>query len=483
MNTAFPAGRFVVPIRRRSIICGASKRGAQASHPDCALAVLVDATTGVSLVGRGVSPQSAGILAGRIMLVLLITTSVILAAPFEQIIQYRQPDGTQIELWGRGDEFHAVFETLDGYSVVFNPFTKAYHYAKLSGDGEKFIASVQEVGRGIPAPPGLTRHLRINPDTARRRAAQRRIKWEDEMQVSQRWNALKAAAQQAAGSADANSAMFPPSSTTVGTQVGLCLLIDFDDDPATIPRAELVNFCNGDNYTGYGNNGSVKEYFQDNSNNLLTYTNVVTIYIRIPNSLHPKSYYNNTAQGCGVNGNNLIVDAIGVMKSLTNYTSDILPAFDALTVNAGNSVLACNVLYAGGNGGVWSYGLWPHSWSLVYDGPQELSADGKKIYRYQVTNIGSTLNLGTFCHENGHMLCGFPDIYDYGFDSAGGAGRFCLMCYGSLTHNPVQVSAYLKRAAGWATTPPVRAALDGATRGARVDAKYLQRDATRHSWW
>ena len=25
------------------------------------------------------------------------------------------------------------------------------------------------------------------------------------------------------------------------------------------------------------------------------------------------------------------------------------------------------------------------------------------------------------------MLCGFPDIYDYGYDSKGGAGIFCLM--------------------------------------------------------
>ena len=50
----------------------------------------------------------------------------------------------------------------------------------------------------------------------------------------------------------------------------------------TIPQAEIVNFCNGDNYTGYGNNGSVKKYFYDNSNGLLTYSNVVTIYIRVP---------------------------------------------------------------------------------------------------------------------------------------------------------------------------------------------------------
>ena len=83
----------------------------------------------------------------------------------------------------------------------------------------------------------------------------------------------------------------PPSSTTTGQKLGLTLLIDFSDAVGTIAQAEIINFCNGDSYTGYGNNGSVKKYYLDNSNNQLTYSNVVTIYIRVP---QPKTYYNNT---------------------------------------------------------------------------------------------------------------------------------------------------------------------------------------------
>ena len=56
---------------------------------------------------------------------------------------------------------------------------------------------------------------------------------------------------------------------------------------ATVPQAEIFNYCNGDNYTDNGNNGSVKKYFQDVSANLLTYSNVVTIYLRAP---EPKTY-------------------------------------------------------------------------------------------------------------------------------------------------------------------------------------------------
>jgi hypothetical protein len=77
--------------------------------------------------------------------------------------------------------------------------------------------------------------------------------------------------------------------------------------------------------------------------------------------------------------------------------------------------------------------------------------NGKSVFRYQITDIGSSLEIGTFCHENGHMLCGFPDLYDYGYDSTGGAGSYCLMGYGGRGPNPNQVCAYLKLAADWAT--------------------------------
>jgi len=41
------------------------------------------------------------------------------------------------------------------------------------------------------------------------------------------------------------------------------------------------------------------------------------------------------------------------------------------------------------------------------------------------------LTLATFCHENGHLVCDFPDLYDYGPESRG-VGNFCLMCRGGL---------------------------------------------------
>ena len=31
---------------------------------------------------------------------------------------------------------------------------------------------------------------------------------------------------------------------------------------------------------------------------------------------------------------------------------------------------------------------------------------------YQLSAMGDALSLGVYCHENGHMLCDFPDLYD-----------------------------------------------------------------------
>ncbi len=381
---------------------------------------------------------------------LICSAAFVQAAPFAQTIRFEQPDGAKVDLWGKGDEFSAVFETPDGFTVTFDPAKKAYVYAQVSADGTALIDAGMEVGKGDPRTLGLTPHLRISLAAMVQQAQTRFQKWDADMNVTRRWEQRKSMRRMSELQMADGPSMAPPSFKTTGNKNGLCLLIDFEDDPATVPQGSIVNFCNGDAYAGYGNNGSVKKYFQDVSNNTLTYSNVVTAYIRIPNAApyHPKSWYNDTTKDCGGQASLLIHDAVAIMKALPNYATEIQPTFSSLTTDGAGNIEACNIFYAGGNGGVWAMGLWPHSSGIS---PLEL-APGKNIARYQATNIGNSLEIGTFCHENGHMLCGFPDIYDYDYDSKGGAGNFCLMDYGGGGVNPVQVCGYLKYVAGWTTT-------------------------------
>ncbi|HET6406935.1 MAG TPA: PA14 domain-containing protein, partial [Chthoniobacteraceae bacterium] len=124
--------------------------------------------------------------------------------------------------------------------------------------------------------------------------------------------------------------------------------------------------------------------------------------------------------------------------------------------NEAGEVLALNVFVAGSNSGVWAKGLWPHMSSLYAVGPQELWPGGKKVNLYQMTTMES-LTISTFCHETGHLLCGFPDVYDYDSQSFGGAGLYCVMAYEASATNPQHPCGYLKLVAGWATVTEVRA--------------------------
>jgi M6 family metalloprotease-like protein/uncharacterized delta-60 repeat protein len=384
---------------------------------------------------------------------LLLAGASLRAAPYGpdgKLTEFTQPDGTRISLRVFGDEFYARTETLDGYTVVFDPSAKAYFYARRSADGQRLESTSLLAGGIVPKSAMMDAHIAIDQSAAAAQAAARRSLWEQQTGLRERWEALK----ELRRSLDSNgpSVKAPPDFPTLGNKIGLTLLIDFSDDPAEVPQADVVSFLNGDNYTGYDNNGSVKKYFLDNSDGKLTYSNVVTAYIRMA---RPKTYYNDTSKECGGQGNLLIKDALDILKASPSYSTAILPLFSSLTVDGSKRVVACNVFYAGGNGGAWTYGLWPHSWSLINVGAQELSVGGMKVWKYQITDIGSSLELGTFCHENGHMLCGYPDVYDYDYDSRGGAGKFCLMNSGGHGANPTLICAYLKNVAGWATVTDI----------------------------
>jgi M6 family metalloprotease-like protein len=378
-----------------------------------------------------------------VALYLLFSPVCLWAAPFAKYFQFTQPDGVRLTLWGEGDEFHAIFETTTGYTVVFDPEQKAYFYAERAADGKSLISS--GVFAHEPAPPGLAQHVRMDHDAVVAVARARRKQWDAETGLSERWSRLKSQTLGTPLSPDEVGVLpLPPAVPTIGTKIGLTLLVDFPDDPATISQTEIEDLLNSDSYTGFGNNGSVKNYFYDVSGSRLTYTNVVTIYVRMT---QPKSYYDDTSKDSGTQHRLLINDALAILMARSDYNSTILPTFSALTTDGSGYVVAFNVFYAGTTSSAWGYGLWPATGGV---GPVPLG-NGKSVYIYQISDIFTSPGIGTFCHENGHMLCGFPDIYDYDFDSMGGAASFSLMGFGNNPTNPSQVDAYLKLAAGWAT--------------------------------
>ena len=361
-----------------------------------------------------------------------------MATPFiGKIFTFVQPDGTKFKVKGWGDQHYAVFETLDGYTVHKNPETGFFEIAKVSDDQTLLESAAGPPGNLDGALANVQPGLRIGRDAARLRGMEGALRLGGRRcdERRERRRTLMRAVREMDG-----PLMAPPQRQTVGNFIGLCILIDFPDEPGTIERGEVERFCNEQGYSGFGNNGSVSDYFRDNSLGRCRYTNIVTDYYT---AQHNKSHYTNPAISQGVRARQLINEALTHLK-----TSGF--DFSELTVDDRGFVYAMNVYYAGHVENNWAEGLWPHAWHMGT--PVELMP-GKRAFDYQFTDMGQELSLGTFCHENGHMLCDYPDLYDYGSESSG-AGAYCLMCAGGNIDekNPAHISAYLKRLSGWAGT-------------------------------
>lgn len=347
------------------------------------------------------------------------------------------PDGSEIRVRGWGNQFAAVFETLDGYTIVKDPASGYFHYAVLSDDQTELLPSGTQVAEEAPEELPIAQHLRSSPEVVKERARAA----QEATQVRPRWETRREQRREqrsASAQSEDDSDGEGPLPATTGTYVGLCLLIQFPDVTGTIPPQEVTNFCNQPGYSGFGNNGSVRDYFREVSDGKLTYTNHVTAYYTAKNN---RSHYTDPNVAYGTRARQLIVEALDHLKA-QGFN------FDQLTADNNGYVRALNAFYAGPSVNNWSEGLWPHAWALA---TPYVASPSRRFSDYQITNMGSQLTLRTFCHENGHMICDFPDLYDYGGES-NGVGHFCLMCFGGSNTNPTQVCAYLKNVAGWAST-------------------------------
>ncbi|HEY9062863.1 MAG TPA: M6 family metalloprotease domain-containing protein [Pseudobacteroides sp.] len=206
---------------------------------------------------------------------------------------------------------------------------------------------------------------------------------------------------------------------------GLTILIDFSDCPGEIPKEEMGDLINKAGYNGFGNNGSMRDYFFDISERKLLYTNNVYGYYR---AQKPKSYYNDiNAKG---RDKELVSEALQFMKQ-SGFD------FSKITTDNNKMLIAVNVLYAGERNVYWGVGLWPRQGEIdkFYIGDAYIS-------KYQISNIGASPAIGTLVHENCHLLFNYPDLYDYEDDSYG-VGKYCVMGTTGKT-NPQPPNAFLR---------------------------------------
>ena len=96
-----------------------------------------------------------------------------MSTPFlDEEFTFTNPDGSTVRVRGSGNQYYAVFETLDGYTVVKDPDTGYYKYATLSGDKNQLVPTGPNVGDVDPQSLGLQRHIRIRRESCETAGAQ-----------------------------------------------------------------------------------------------------------------------------------------------------------------------------------------------------------------------------------------------------------------------------------------------------------------------
>ena len=346
---------------------------------------------------------------------------------YPELVTQTQPDGTIVEIRGRGDEHFNWLEDANGFTVVRN---KGWlHYARLGTNGQ-LEASVYRVGIDNPAAVGLSK--KILPSTT-------------------------VMARSALTSPDvAGPEAVPPN----GTVKNLVILVRFSDHVTRTQVSEadldvLFNAAAPD--PDLAPTGSLKALYDENSYGLLNLESTVAVWATVSNT---EAYYANGQSGLTTRIHSALREALTAADAYIDFND-----FDMDSNGEIDSITFLHSGFGAERTGVDEYGtdvpdrIWSHKWSLAASGVWT-STEGVAVRDYHISpsvwglsgnEIG---HVGVIAHETGHFF-GLPDLYAPG-GSGDGIGSWGLMAnswgFDGSQLCPPHMSPWSKEQLGWYTS-------------------------------
>ncbi|PCK30131.1 M6 family metalloprotease domain-containing protein [Pseudoalteromonas piscicida] len=399
----------------------------------------------------------------------LLATSVAVnaAIPYKnEQYQFTQPNGEVITITLNGNTYFAEQRTQRGELVMYDKALKGMTYARISADGEQLISSAKLVSNQIQ-PEASIRAVEPQQQRLSVDAIARKVKAAQQAMLGDGTELDLMHSHQFSRS-DSVSVLNEEIS---GQVKGLTIIIDFPDERGTITKAQVERFLNDTNYSEFGNAQSVRGYFSSVSGGKLDYTNTVTTYYTAKKN---KAYYADSSLSSTVRSQELIKEALNWLEFQQGFD------FSSLTTNSSGQIRGLNIFYAGSSDSAWSKGLWPHMARLS----PRFCADGVCTDRYQITDMGNSLAIGTFVHESGHLITNWPDLYDYDGSSEGSVASFGVMGFGAIgasnRFKPTPPVAHFRAIAGWDTVTELNPAVNANAPTGRLS--HVSGSNTSYKW-
>ena len=360
-----------------------------------------------------------------------------------------------------GDDYYTEVKTLDGYTLINDKDIGSICFATLNDAGELVSTRVPYIGGNTEKEKTIenkvSKGIRENGNIVKKKRDKSKSAIGD---ISSKAN-KKHVAKSDKGLSISSAAGITPKYT--GNFKGITVILNFPDVKSNYSKTDIENFCNGTGYTANANNGSVREYFSSISGGQLNYTNTVVEYTALNN----RAYYTN----------NPVKDRVTILTELFNEVTNYLTTksgidFTTISKDESGSVRALNILYAGACTNAWADGLWPSC--VIWNTSQNIN--GQKFITFQITDLPpGALYIGTFCHENAHMILDLPDTYSYDDPYQASLGYYDLMSATGYANNPSPPNPYFRTdRLGWGNAAEITSSGTVSVNSNQIDVKKIK---------